>query len=263
MSILQSTQTKATTKRLRQQPAVRRERLVAAGVARVCAVCVLFPNTSAGLRTLPSPNAEPVPSLFISQHIQYYNQRRESRQEKPLLSLTRFFCPLFLSTEKTKMTNFVETSKSRNAKRTYTAIANVTAFAEAVAAFAADSTMGLTRKEKSAETYKTTVNYFAANNDEKGYVNLYLADKTAYEEMASFLKGNEAAETAAGVGGSSSRDESEDTWSAKFSCSLGEDTFTVTITREYMLINGFEEDATLAAVETWADTVEALGGQSA
>ena len=42
MSILQSTQTKATTKRLRQQPAVRRERLVAAGVARVCAVCVLF-----------------------------------------------------------------------------------------------------------------------------------------------------------------------------------------------------------------------------
>ena len=158
------------------------------------------------------------------------------------------------------MTNFVETSKSRNAKRTYTAIADVAAFAEAVAAFAADSTMGLTRKEKSAETYKTTVNYFAANNDEKGYVSLYLADKTAYEEMASFLKGNEAAETAAGVGGSSSRDESEDTWSAKFSCSLGDDTFTVTITREYMLINGFEEDATLAAVETWADTVPAVGG---
>ena len=28
-------------------------------------------------------------------------------------------------------------------------------------------------------------------------------------------------------------------------------------------VNGFEEDTTLAAVETWADTVEALGGQSA
>ena len=73
---------KATTKRLRQQPAVRRERLVAAAEGCVCAVCVLFPNTL---------KAEPVPSLFISQHIQYYNQRRESRQEKPLLSLTRFF----------------------------------------------------------------------------------------------------------------------------------------------------------------------------
>ena len=59
-----------------------------------CAVCVLFPNTSAGLRTLPSPNAEPAPSLFIPSQNQYYNQRRESRQEKPLLSLTRFFCLL-------------------------------------------------------------------------------------------------------------------------------------------------------------------------
>ena len=31
-------------------------------------------------------------------------------------------------------------------------------------------------------------------------------------------------------------------------------------TREYMLVNGFEKDETLAAVEAWADTVEALGG---
>ena len=30
-----------------------------------------------------------------------------------------------------------------------------------------------------------------------------------------------------------------------------------------MLINGFEEDATLAAVETWADKQTALGGESA
>ena len=37
-----------------------------------------------------------------------------------------------------------------------------------------------------------------------------------------------------------------------------ENTFTVTITREYMLINGFETDEALAAVEAWADTVEAL-----
>ena len=66
--------------------ATRRSRL-----RRVCVVCVLFPNTSAGLRTLPSPNAEPVPSLFIPSQNQYYNQRRESRQEKPLLSLFAFF----------------------------------------------------------------------------------------------------------------------------------------------------------------------------
>ena len=156
--------------------------------------------------------------------------------------------------------NFVETSKSRNAKRIYPAMADVATFEGALSTFAADTTMGLTRKEPSAKTYKTKITYFDAASNEKGYVNIYLEDNTAYSEMADLLAGNEATETAAGIGGTASRDESEDTWSAKFSCSLGEDTFTVTITREYMLINGFEEDATLAAVEAWADTVPALGG---
>ena len=157
------------------------------------------------------------------------------------------------------MSDFIETSKSRNAKRTYTPIANVTAFAETVAAFAADSTMGLTRKEKTAETYKAKIIYFDENSDEKGYVNLYADDQTQYETMTAFLEGTVAAEAANGENhGGASRDSTEDTWSAKFSCSLGEDTFTVTITREYMLINGFEEDATLAAVEAWADTVDSI-----
>ena len=160
------------------------------------------------------------------------------------------------------MTNFVETSKSRNAKRTYAAIANVADFEAAVQAFAADSTMGLTRKELSTETYKAQIRYFDANSDEMGYVNLYAADKTQYESLVEFLASDLAAEAANGEDhGGASRDSTEDTWSAKYSCSLGDDTFTVTITREYMLINGFEEDATLAAVETWADSVDALCGE--
>ena len=187
--------------------------------------------------------------------------REERADKKSPCSLYLLFCPLFLSAEKTKMTNFVETSKSRNAKRTYTPIANVTAFAEAVASFATDSTMGLTRKEKSAETYKAKIIYFDENSDEKGYVNLYADDQTQYENMTTFLEGAVAAEAANGENhGGASRDSTEDTWSARFSCSLGDDTFTVTITREYMLINGFEEDATLTAVETWADKQTALGG---
>ena len=158
------------------------------------------------------------------------------------------------------MADFIETSKSRNAKRTYDKIADVNTFEAAVSAFEADTTMGLTRKEASSEVYKTRIDYFDAAGEDKGYLNFYAADKTAYADMASLLKGTEAAETAAGVGGSASTDSEEDTWSAKFSCSLGDDTFTVTITREYMLVNGFEKDETLAAVEAWADTVEALGG---
>jgi hypothetical protein len=160
------------------------------------------------------------------------------------------------------MADFIETSKSRNAKRTYDKIADVNTFEAVVSAFEADTTMGLTRKEASSEVYKTRIDYFDAKGNDKGYLNFYAADKTAYTDMASLLTGTEAAETAAGVGGSASKDAAEDTWSAKYSCSLGEDTFTVTITREYMLVNGFEKDETLEAVEAWADTVPAIGGNA-
>ncbi|MBQ3570463.1 MAG: glycerol permease, partial [Methanocorpusculum sp.] len=58
------------------------------------------------------------------------------------------------------MADFIETSKSRNAKRTYDKIADADTFESVVAAFKADSTMGLTRKEAGAETYKTRIDYF-------------------------------------------------------------------------------------------------------
>ena len=159
--------------------------------------------------------------------------------------------------------SFVETAKSRTAKRTYDPIANVESYEEGLSRFLADTTMGLTKKELSSSAYKVKVEYFDAAGDDKGYVNMYAADKTAYEEMASLLAGNEATETAAGIGGTASRDSAEDTWSTRYSCAIGEDTFTVTITREYMHITGFEEDATLAAIEAWADTVAVFGGEEA
>ena len=59
----------------------------------------------------------------------------------------------------------------------------------------------------------------------------------------------------------------DNTRDAKYSCILVvgevEDTFTVTISREYMQINGFETDEALAAVEAWADAVKELSGTAA
>ncbi|HJJ77478.1 MAG TPA: hypothetical protein O0X78_03290, partial [Methanocorpusculum sp.] len=91
----------------------------------------------------------------------------------------------------------------------------------------------------------------------------YAADKTAYNDMASLLTGTEAAETVAGVGGSASRDSEDDTWSVKYSCEREEDTFIITFTREYIHVTGFAEDATIEAIETWADTVAIFGGEEA
>jgi len=156
------------------------------------------------------------------------------------------------------MANFVETSNSRNAKRTYEKIADIDTFEAALEAFVSDSTMGLTKRERSNETYKARIDYFDADANEKGYLTFTAADRDQFESFTPYLAGNETAETAAGIGASASRDEDEDAWSVRYSCAIGDDTFNVTITREYMLITGFSKDATKEALEVWADTVEAL-----
>ena len=139
--------------------------------------------------------------------------------------------------------NFVETAKSRTAKRTYNKIENIDDFEAGIANFLADESMAITRKAASTSSYKVKVEYFDAAGDDKGYINCYAADKTAYNDMASLLTGTEAAETAAVVGGSASRDSEDDTWSVKSSCEKEEDTFIITFTREYIHVTGFAEDA--------------------
>ena len=159
--------------------------------------------------------------------------------------------------------NFVETAKSRTAKRTYNKIENIDDFEAGIANFLADESMSITRKAASTSSYKVKVEYFDAAGDDKGYINCYAADKTAYNDMASLLTGTEAAETVAGLGGSASRDSEDDTWSVKYSCEREEDTFIITFTREYIHVTGFAEDATIEAIETWADTVAIFGGEEA
>ncbi len=154
--------------------------------------------------------------------------------------------------------NFTETSISRNAKREYTPISTLETFTTAVQKFVDDTTMSFTKKEAGAATYKAKIVYFDVDGNEKGYVNYYAEDTTTYEDMTTYLKEN-AAEVAAGVDGVGTRNSADDTWSVKYSCAIGEDTFSVTITREYMLISGFEQDTTLSAIETWADTVAEFG----
>ena len=161
------------------------------------------------------------------------------------------------------MADFNKTAINQNAKREYTApIADEDTFAAVVAAFESDTTMGFETKTRGTSLFKTKIEYFAADNESAGYATVYLSDADNLAEFASFLKGNEATETAAGIGGSSSRDSAEDTWTVKFSCvnMVGgkEDAFTVTIGKDYMSVTGFTYDDSLTKIETWADTQDAL-----
>lgn len=162
------------------------------------------------------------------------------------------------------MADFTKTSVSQSARREYTAMADLATFTSTLATFNADTTMGFS-KVQGAVSYKTEIEYFDAAGNSKGTVTIQLADTTAFSEMKSLMIGNEATETAAGVGGTPSLGSvADEVWSAKFSCinvvNGVNDNFNVTIYRDYMLISGFSYDATLAALETWADTIPALGG---
>lgn len=164
------------------------------------------------------------------------------------------------------MADFAETSISRNAKRVYTTpITSIDTFESVVQAFADDTTMNITKVESSA-TYKARIDYKDADTTEMGYVLFYGTSKDQLETGSSYFAGNETAETIAGIGASAAVDKEQDYWSVKFSCTknvtignkIHEDTFTVSINREYMLITDFAYDETLEAVETWADTQDAM-----
>ena len=144
------------------------------------------------------------------------------------------------------MADFTKTAINQNAKREYVSpIPSLDAFESVINAFKNDNTMGFTKKELTAETYKTKIVYFDAKGDEKAYVNIYAGDKTSLEDGTSLLRGTEAAETFAGVGGSGSVEDKEDA-------------FTVTIGKDYMLVTGFSYDATIEKIETWADSQDNL-----
>ena len=69
----------AAPKRLRQQVSPKaKQRRAARASARISVISV-FSHLPTANRRNPHNKFEPVPSLFIPPHIQYYNQRRESR----------------------------------------------------------------------------------------------------------------------------------------------------------------------------------------
>ena len=164
------------------------------------------------------------------------------------------------------MADFTETSISRNAKRVFsTPIADVETFNTVVEAFRNDETMNII-KNVSSTTYKCRIEYKDAAGEDAGYILFYGASTDNMNDMASLLSGTEAAETAAGTGGSAVLDAEAYHWLVKFTCTKNiniegknyEDTFTVTIGQDYMLISGFTYDATRDVIETWADAQAAL-----
>ena len=165
------------------------------------------------------------------------------------------------------MADFSRTAISQNAKREYTApIASIDAFDAVTTAFSGDATMSMTIKQTAA-VYKSTVSYFNENSDKKGSVTINAEDKAQFDSLKEALESDFIAEAANGENhGGASIDSKDETWTVKFSCTNTvtvsgkevEDTFTVSIGREYMSITGFSYEETIEKIEAWADNQNAL-----
>ena len=146
-----------------------------------------------------------------------------------------------------------------SAKRELTEpIADLAAFENVVSSLMNDETIGLTKKETGSISYTAKITYFDAAGDEAGKLSLTAPSKTAYEDGISLFTGTEAAETIGGVGASASEDEDKALWNTRISCAIGDDTFNVSINRDSITISGYAKPETLEAIESWADTVDAL-----
>lgn len=159
------------------------------------------------------------------------------------------------------MADFTRTTISQNAKREYTTpITSLADFLQVCADFFDDTTTGT--KTTTSESLKAKIVYFNVAGDEAGSVTLVAETQTSYEDGIALLLGTEAAETIAGTGASGSEDE-DHTWAKKYSVSYAvssevTDSFTVTIGNKYMLITGYSYEASLTALENWADSKSVL-----
>ena len=157
------------------------------------------------------------------------------------------------------MTDFTQTAVSMSAKREITQpITDRTAFEEIVASFLSDQTMGLSRKEKTNTSYTAKIIYCNAAGDDVGKISMTANSGDTYEEELSFLKGNEATEIIGGIGGTAFEDSEKALWNIRISCERDSDTFTVSFNRDSITVSGYAKAETLAAVESWADTIDAL-----
>ncbi len=159
--------------------------------------------------------------------------------------------------------DFVQTAISKSAKRIFTAeFTNAAAYDEVIAEITGvDNLLGLAEVELGKQTYKTYVGYFDPNTSEmNGKIQVTAYTRTEYDAAITALTGSADLKTAFGNGGTAETSEigNEATWNVLISCVLGTDSFQISLNRDSMTVSGYADDATLAAVDAWADTKTAL-----
>ena len=166
------------------------------------------------------------------------------------------------------MANFVQKSVTKSATRVLAApIADVAAFTEVVDDILTTNPFGCTAYqsgtenlpavEKTREAYTARVVYEDNEARAVGTVSARCPTVAAYTANVATVLANAALATA--MGGTAVHASDSDTFTATVRCHDADgEVYTVTIGRETVAVSSYSDDAILAAVESWADTVPAL-----
>ena len=154
---------------------------------------------------------------------------------------------------------FIQTAVSKSAKRVFSAYFTDPADYDAIISEITSETnpLGLASVEAGKQTFKTYVGYYDSTSGKlMGQVQVTAFTRAEYNAAIAALIGSESLKTAFGNGGTAEASEidTDATWNARISAVLGEDTFSISLNRDSMTVSGYADDATIAAVDTWADT---------
>ncbi len=168
--------------------------------------------------------------------------------------------------------NFVPTSVVKGAKRIFTApIVSASVFDANIAAVTgADNPLDTVSFQSSgatvpgavvgSESYKATVMYVEpVNGKTVGSLVLTAPTRSACDAIVTDLLAATAITAQFGEGVDAVQDTAKSNWNVvvKLHDPNGEN-YTLTFTRKELRIGSYEDDAILAKVETWADTVSSL-----
>lgn len=157
------------------------------------------------------------------------------------------------------MPDFKQKSISISSERTFTApITDAATFDGVITSLLADTTIGLTKKEKTHENYTAKIEYFDAEGEKVSTVSVSAATRAVYNAAKAELLASATAEAIAGTEAEAAELTSKSTWNVRVSCAVGDDTFVVSLNRDGMIVSDYTNAETIAALETWADTIPAL-----
>lgn len=131
---------------------------------------------------------------------------------------------------------------------------NYMKFTTECAAFLADTSMALDKKELSKVELKAKYDYYNQGGDYKGTAVTTQNNEDAYMDLFAVMTGATVIAGYAGSNGTAQEDLDSRNWTEKFTCKLGDDTFQVVFHVDRVTIENYSNNDTKTALETYFAT---------